>query len=227
MTHDDHYNNTIEYHKISALEREGYYDAKNGKPLKHSVWQLRVRKMVIGILNKLFTYDSNILKVIDVGCGKGDFTIEIAKCFQQLSKICGCDFVKEALSIARKDSYSFEKISFQEADLLNMPYKDNYFDLTICINMIHHIDKSDLARALSELSRITNKHIVLEVKNSKSFYYKRIHPKSFGGISVYPTSISEVSNLLRSNRFIIRKQHGIFLLNWLSPIIVLLYEKQI
>lgn len=223
------YEKTKDFFRFMTIERQGYYDAQPGGSLKHKRRVLWLRKKTLCKMDKLLRYDPYISSVIDVGCGRGDFTIKIAKRYPQLSKIWGCDFVKEVLSIARKDAASLERVSFQEADLLNMPFEDNSFDLTICLYVLHHIHESDLARALSELARITNRYLIIEIRNSDSLYYKYVYPNRTmypGGISVHPTNISYVSNLLRSHGFRLRKQRGMFLFNWLSPLIWLMYDRQ-
>lgn len=228
MEHKGHYEKTKDFFRLMAIERQGYYNAQPGGALKHSIWQLRIRKMALRGLSKLLWYDSNISKVLDVGCGRGDFTIEIAKRHPQLGEVWGCDFSEEVLAIARKDAASSGRISFQEADLLDMPFQDNSFDLTLCVNVLHHVHESDLARALSELARITNRYLVIEIRNSDNFYYRRVHSKTLwiGGPNVYPTSTRYVSSLLGSHSFRLRKQQGIFLFNWLSPLVLLIYDKQ-
>lgn len=228
MEYKEHYEKTKEFFRIRAIEKQGYYDAEPGR-LKHSIWQRRIRKMALRSLDKLLRYYSNISRVLDVGCGRGDFTIEIAKRYPQLSEIWGCDFSKEVLSIARKDAASLGRVSFQEADLLNLPFEDNSFDSVLCINTLHHIHENDLPRALSELARITNKYLIIEIRNRDSFYYhKLIHPKPVwvSNIKVYHTSTSYVNSLLSSYGFRLRKQRSIFLFNRLSPRLLLMYDRQ-
>jgi ubiquinone/menaquinone biosynthesis C-methylase UbiE len=226
MNRNDHYEATKEFHRISAVEKDGYYEAVTGKPQKHLYWQLRIRKMVLNTLDKLIPGNPDIFSAIDIGCGRGDFTVEIAKRYPQLKKIYGCDFVKEALSIARRDSESLLNISFEEAELLNLPYDNNSFDLTLCINVLHHIYKEDSEKALTALARITKRYLVLEIKNINNFLYRDILPKSLCGMTVYPISITKVSNILKNDNFELIENHGIFLFKWLSPLIVLVYEKQ-
>lgn len=226
MNKNDHYEITKEFHRIGAVENNGYYQAVAGKPLRHSIWILRIRKMVLNILDKLLPCNPNISSSIDVGSGRGDFTIEIAKRYPQLEKIHGCDFVKETLAIARKESASINKVSFEEADLLNMPYGANSFDLTLCINVLHIIYKDDLEKALSELARITNRYLILEIKNIENIWFGQIYSNNICGMRMYPNSISEVSNILKHHNFRLIEDQGIFLFNWLSPLIVLVYEKQ-
>lgn len=224
---EKHYENTRNFFKVSAKERQGYYDAKNRKVLRHSIWQLRIRKIVLGFLDELLKHDSSISKVIDVGCGRGDFTIEIAKRYTQLNEIWGCDFLKENVYIACRNTGSLEKVSFKECELLNMPFKEKSFDLSLCINTIHHIHKDDLKKALSELARITSRYIIMEIKNKDNFYRNYIAPKTFSGMDIYLTSVKEANAVLQDYGFRLRSQMGIFLFNRLSPLCVVVYNRQV
>jgi len=226
MTEPNHYKQTKEFFRISATERQGYYDAQAGGPLKHNPWQRRIRRMALRVLDKLSEKKpGNISTLIDIGCGRGDFAMQMAQRYPHLTKIYGCDFSKETLSIARQNAASLKNITFWEADLLDMPFEDKQFDVAICINVLHHIHKDNLAKAVGQLSRVTRKYLILEIKNDDNFYYHYIHPKSFSGITVYITSVKVLNRLFKEYGFRLKKQHGIFLFNWLSPLVLLVYEK--
>ena len=127
-----------------------------------------------------------------------------------------------------------KKIDFHEANILDMPFNDHSFDLTVCINTLHHIHKEDLEKGLSELARITKKYLVIEIKNNNNFLYKYILPNlykyilqnSLHGMNVYPTSIETTSRILSRYNFRLVNTSGILLFNWLSPMVVISYEKQ-
>ncbi|MCQ9206956.1 MAG: methyltransferase domain-containing protein [Omnitrophica bacterium] len=223
MKNSDHYDKTVKFFRASAIERQGYYDAKPQGALEHNIWQMRIRKIVLELLDEL-SPDPDISKVIDVGCGRGDFTIEIAKRYRRFSEVWGSDFSKETLEIAQRNGAALEKVFFREANLLNMPFKEKSFGLCLCINTMHHIHKNDISKSLSELARITDKYIVLEVKNNDNLYMRYVRSKALGGINVYPTSVKEVSGVLKKYGFRLVRQKGIFLFNWLSPLLVLVYK---
>ena len=226
MGDDNYYEQSRKVFNSIAIEKQGYYDMLPGKPLRHSVWQLRVRKLALNILQPIFQNTPEILTAIDVACGKGDFTIQLSEHFPQLVKIWGCDFSEESLVIGRKDAASLDRISFQQADLLDMPFANQHFDLTLCINVLHIILPDDQVRALSELARITNRYLLLEIKNRKNFYYGHINHKTYDNMEIFPTSVQQASQLLGRHGFQLKKKKSIFLFNWLSPIIVLLFENQ-
>jgi len=226
MTDTNHYERTKTFFRRSALERKGYYDAKPGEPLKHNRWQPIIRKMILKVLDQLLKENSgNLSTLIDVGCGKADFALEIARRYPNFTLIYGTDFSRETLSIAREETKEFEQINICEANLLELPFEDRKFDITICVNVLHHIHQNDLPRAIEQLSRITRKYLIMEIKNDDNFYYHYIHPKTFSGITVYLTSVRQLNPLLKGCGFRLKKQKGIFVFNRLSPLVMPIYER--
>lgn len=224
----EHYRLTKQLFRQSALHKQGFYDAKPGQPPRHTVWQLRVRRTVLSFVDVLLRDAPGILRVIDVGCGRGDFTIELARRYPSIREIWGTDFSPEALAIAAGEAGQPGRIFFREADLREMPFEDNRFDLTVCINVLHHIHRDDLDRALAELARITRGDLVLEIKNRRNPYYRfiRSRPTDTGKeVRVFPTSVAEVTRALGPRGFRLTRKGGIMLGGWLSPLLVLAYEK--
>lgn len=229
MNSEEHYAATKQVFREIALHKQGYYDANPGRELRHTFWQLRIRKIVIALLENMLGIGSEITKVIDVGCGRGDLTIELARRFPQLKEVWGSDFCKEALAIACADARPRDKVFFKEGNLLEMPFEDKSFDGTLCINVLHHIHADDLDRALGELARITRKYLIIEIKNKWNLYYKYIHSRyvhSVGNIEVFPTSVANISDLLGRHAFQLTKEGGILLLSRLSPLLVLMYQRR-
>ena len=83
--------------------------------------------------------------VADIGCGNGK------NMYRKDCEFIGFDFC-----------YNFTKICYDKglssvvADSLNLPLKDNWFDYTMSVAVIHHLDsKVKRLRAVQELIRIT------------------------------------------------------------------------
>lgn len=133
MNKENHYKKTAEFHKKAALEKDGFYDAKN--KLKHHPVQLWARKTIVNLL-KFVCGDGN--KILDAGCGRGDFSLKLSNLFKN-SKITGLDCVDEMLEIAKKITKDRNNINFVKGNLLNMSFPNGYFDITICNNALHHI----------------------------------------------------------------------------------------
>lgn len=71
----------------------------------------------------------NPLKVLDVACGTGDFTIEIARKAAAGSKVIGVDISAGMLAVGRdKVKKAGVCAELLEADCEELPYEDNTFD---------------------------------------------------------------------------------------------------
>lgn len=84
--------------------------------------------------------------VLDLCCGQGTLTAEIAK---HGHSVTGLDFSKAMLNIARSKS---PEIEFLEGDAQALPFADNSFDAVTCNFGIMHIPDQD--KALSEVTRV-------------------------------------------------------------------------
>lgn len=221
-----HYDRTRQVFRHSALHRSGYYDAKVGTELRHSVWQRRVREVVLSMLARTL-HDPARMTVLDVGCGRGDFAVQVARRFPNVKAIWGTDVVPETLALARAADHSPAQVRFRTGDILEMPFDDKSIDVTLCINVLHHIHAADLPRALAELARVTTRSLILEIKNRRHVYYRHRrfrYADPVGRIDIFPTSPAEVSDILARHGFRLTTAAGIFPMRWLSPLLVLRYD---
>jgi ubiquinone/menaquinone biosynthesis C-methylase UbiE len=221
---------TKDFFKECANEKMGYYDAKKKVKLDHSSKQYKIWNLCTSCIDKLINNNKNIKKVIDVGCGIGDFTIDLSKRYPFLEKIVGIDFIDEAVDIASKNAKDSDKISFFKKDLLNLNYDDRSFDLSICINVFHHIHVEDFEKAVEEISRITDKYVILEIRNKKNifnFYYKYIAlPFYYNNLPVATCSISEVNKMFKKQNFNLLNAKGIYSRIWICRRLILIYKRE-
>jgi len=87
-------------------------------------------------------------KVLDTGCGLGDFSEAIKHYYPHLD-IYAIDISKKAVSRARK---RVPAVSFAVADVQALPFKDNYFDAVVCFDLIEHVRYPQ--KALREIARV-------------------------------------------------------------------------
>ncbi|OQX55416.1 MAG: hypothetical protein B5M54_02575 [Candidatus Aminicenantes bacterium 4484_214] len=94
----------------------------------------------------------NDKKVLDGGCGTGIFSIIFAR--QGAKEVAGIDISRGSLSTAQKlkEKFALTNVVFQEADLLNLPFADESFDIVWAWGTVHHT--RDPFRAMSELIRV-------------------------------------------------------------------------
>ena len=224
-----HYRLTNEFFRESATYKMGYYDAKNKLSLKHDPKQYKIWKICTSFIDKQIKNNKKILKVIDLGCGIGDFTLDLAKRYPQFNKIIGVDILDEIIEIARKKEEISDKVTIFKGDLLNLEFDDRSFDLSICINVFHHIHPKDFEKAVKELSRITDKYVILEIRNKKNyfnFYYKYFAlPFYYKNLPVTACSIEEVNNMFELHNFKPVIAKGIYPRTGICWRLILIYKR--
>ncbi|HZY94485.1 MAG TPA: methyltransferase domain-containing protein [Candidatus Bathyarchaeia archaeon] len=113
-------------------------------------------------------------KIVDVGCGPGDFTRYLAKLSKGRSKIIGIDSnpksIKAAIADTKKARLS-HVTSYKIGDVYKIPIDENYADLTCCRTLLMHL--TDPLKAVQELSRITKPGgsvVAVELGKMSSFH---------------------------------------------------------
>lgn len=129
--------------------------------------------------------------VLDCATGTGD----LAFCFESMlqTNTTGIDFCKEMITIAKqKANTNNSKVSFQTADMTELPFENNHFNACSVAYGIRNTN--NIQQALKEMARVTKPKgylVILEtgnsslffVKQSMSFYTKHIMPLLGGWIS--------------------------------------------
>ena len=88
--------------------------------------------------------------VLDVGCGTGNYTIELAK---RGADVVGVDSSEEMLIWARQKAQGERlKVNFQVADALNLPFPDESFDLILSNGLLCFLKEPE--KALMEMHRV-------------------------------------------------------------------------
>ena len=74
--------------------------------------------------------------MLDLGCGPGTFSRWLA---QRGFQVYGLDYSPEMIQIAKKRSAK-GKINYLVADIYNLPFPDNFFDIIICLGVFQTLD---------------------------------------------------------------------------------------
>jgi demethylmenaquinone methyltransferase/2-methoxy-6-polyprenyl-1,4-benzoquinol methylase len=91
---------------------------------------------------------------LDVCCGTGDLTIELASGVGPGSTIVGCDFSEPMLDLAREKASArgVDGVRFEWADALQLPYDTGRFDaVTVGFGVRNFSDRD---RGLAEMARV-------------------------------------------------------------------------
>ncbi len=94
--------------------------------------------------------DLKKFKCLDIGCSSGLITSFISKNFKETY---GIDTDFNAIRLAKK--LSNKKLKFIKASALNIPFKNNSFDLVICNHIYEHVPDSQ--KMFNEIYRILKK----------------------------------------------------------------------
>jgi len=133
--------------QISLKKLERFYETtyiKHEKCVGETPELLRRLLTVKDFLNS----KKGINKILDAGCSRGYLSKVIKN-----KEIYGIDVSSELL----KDVKGYKEV--KKASLFSIPYRDNFFDLVICFQVLEHVP--NYRRALRELKRVAKKYILL------------------------------------------------------------------
>ena len=121
--------------------------------------------------------------VLVIGCGFGDDALYLSKCGANVKAF---DLSPESLFIARELSIR-EKldVEFQEMPAEKLKYADNYFDIVVARDILHHVD---IPESISEIVRVSKpgaifcfnevySHSITDRVRHSSFVEKWLYPK--------------------------------------------------
>lgn len=144
---------TVKTYFDKVAEGIGWLEMNYGHPL----FGMKTLRRIVGEE----TYRINInrmsleVKVIDIGCGTGWISRELAKMLPD-SEVVGIDFsekmVERAKQLTSKDKHDYKNLSFKVADTEDIPYPSDYFDYAICSATVSFLTDPD--KALREIERI-------------------------------------------------------------------------
>ena len=140
---------------------------------------------------------------LDVACGSGKLTAELAELAGPTGRVVGLDFSPEMLTVARREHPSIE---FVEGDALRLPFHDSTFDAATIAFGLRNL--ADPIRGLREMTRVARRAVVLEfvrppkglVGGAYRIYLKALLPAVGGAISGDRSAYRYLSDTVDSYR---------------------------
>jgi demethylmenaquinone methyltransferase / 2-methoxy-6-polyprenyl-1,4-benzoquinol methylase len=143
---------------------------------------------------------------LDVACGSGKLTAELARIAGPTGRVVGVDFSVPMLEIARRQ---FPTIEFLEGDALNLPFDDRSFDASTIAFGLRNL--ADPIKGLSEMLRVVRpggRAVVLEfvrpprgvVGGAYRIYLRTLLPAVGGLLSGAPKAYRYLSDTVDSYR---------------------------
>lgn len=142
--------------------------------------------------------------VLDLGCGRGRFTFELAK---HGLRVIGLDIVKSIVKQGNEEVKRRElekSLRFVEGTAFDVPFAENGFDAVVDIGLLHHIRPEDFTKYVNEVARVTKQggYLFLVELSKENNSYLSWNPKAdekndfdYHGIPYHFFSAEEVEKI--------------------------------
>jgi demethylmenaquinone methyltransferase/2-methoxy-6-polyprenyl-1,4-benzoquinol methylase len=123
---------------------------------------------------------------LDVCCGTGDLTLELAARVAPGGRVVGCDFSEPMLDLAREKASrrGLEGARFEWADALNLPYDAGRFDaVTVGFGVRNFADRERGLREMARVLRPGGRLVVLEFTRPRRFPFSTFYSLWFDRIA--------------------------------------------
>ena len=95
------------------------------------------------------------MTVLDIGCGTGSIWIGHEDIVSGFGKLILTDLSEGMLEAAEKNLGERENMEYRKADIQNLPFMDESFDVVIANSMLYHVP--DIEKGLREVRRVLKK----------------------------------------------------------------------
>ncbi|KFN92289.1 2-heptaprenyl-1,4-naphthoquinone methyltransferase [Tetragenococcus muriaticus 3MR10-3] len=116
-------------------------------------------------------------KALDLCCGTGDWTIDLAKTVGSTGKVVGLDFSKNMLEIANKkikQAKVDKQTTLIQGDAMALPFEDNTFDLVSIGFGLRNVP--DASQVLEEMKRVVKPEGMVACLETSQPENKLIYP---------------------------------------------------
>jgi len=163
---------------------------------------------------------------LDAGCGYGVYSLMLS---QRGYSVVALDVSAGMLKKA-KNSVGEGNVLFVRGSITHLPLREDLFDLTLCLDTLHHFTDSFLVKTLDEFRR-TIRHggfLMIDVRNalnpaiSLQYWITNRKWAEKGGLTLEARSLRNMRKKMSLHQFKITKTNGMrFALNALAPYILI------
>jgi len=151
---------------------ELFFNSSIDDPWRHN-WRISQQDRYCQYLKLLNRFKKKNLRILDIGCALGDFTVQLKELLQ-LREIYAIDISEEA--IRRADlKYRNSGIKFRVGALPNLEeFKNDSFNIVLVLEVLYYLEKEDRIKALKEIKRILKEDgfLLISVNINKPPYFK-------------------------------------------------------
>jgi len=114
-------------------------------------------------------------EVMDLACGNGRVTIPIARLSAKVTAVDNSEGMIQACSENVKRAGLSDRVTFKQANAVNLPFNENHFDVALCLGLLEHLPQKERQTVLSELIRVTKTGgtILITANNNQSLFLQR------------------------------------------------------
>ena len=109
------------------------------------------------ILENVSHFNASDLKVLDIGCGAGFLSNDLALHSLQVT---GLDFSASSLAVAKAHDVT-QTVQYIEGDAYALPFDDESFEAITCMDFLEHVENP--ARVIQEASRVLKPNGVFKI----------------------------------------------------------------
>lgn len=119
----------------------------------------------------------NVMQVLDLACGSGNYSIEFARWGLDVT---GVDYEQAMIDYAKTklEKESELNVDFFQGDMRNLSQPDSIFDAVVCIgnSLVHLLTEDDIALALGEMHRVCKSKglLILQILNYDHIIEKNV-----------------------------------------------------
>jgi len=206
------------YNNLSSAERR--FESNIPKTMRDKISH---KQFLIVFSNLDFNFPSNKPLALDIGCSSGRYVIGL--------KNKGFDAIGIDTAIIPL-KYASERIDAKliRANVIDLPFKRESFDLVVCIELLHHFEDEVLEEVLEEISAVIKPGgmFVFDVKNKMNpvvwYKYKKEDSVEF---TLKARTIRRMAELVEKHRFEVIKRKGIlFPITLFAPYVVVFGRKK-
>lgn len=135
------------------------------------------------------------MRVLDLGCGRGDLAIFLAK---KDIEVVGIDYSKDAIAIASNSLKKMpnkikELVTFRNEDAKKNSFEKDFFDVVISLDVFEHLYDEELKIVMKNISKILKKNGILLVHTeANKIYLNFTHPFYSYPVSTLLTFLNKI-----------------------------------
>lgn len=200
------------YDRDYYMGKKGEYKLRYVQPFFFKIFQ-HLANLYRALIIKLWLKPK---KCLDVGCGTG----YLVKYLRKLGiDAYGVEISQHALDLAPDEVKPF----LSKADIVNLPFEDNSFDVVITFDVLEHLERSKIKKAVKETIRVSSKYILHKIYTTENIWITLTHGHDPSHLSVFPKKFWQ--NLFSSFENVSILKKGIFKLPSFFETIFLLKKK--